>query len=90
MELPLFKGIGFNRLSEIVGTTRFHFLKFNDGETIVEAGEPCTHIKFVISGAARLTTVNSTARMKISQTVSAPDVSSPGVLVGNVPTPPAP
>lgn len=89
MELPLFKGIGFNRLSEIVGTTRFHFLKFNDGETIVEAGEPCTHIKFVISGAARLTTVNSTARMKISQTVSAPDVISPDFLFGKFTNHPA-
>lgn len=89
MELPLFKGIGFNRLSEIVGTTRFHFLKFNDGETIVEAGEPCTHIKFVISGAARLTTVNSTGRMKISQTVSAPDVISPDFLFGKFTNHPA-
>ncbi|MDE6099906.1 MAG: Crp/Fnr family transcriptional regulator [Paramuribaculum sp.] len=89
MELPLFKGIGFNRLSEVVGTTRFHFLKFNDGETVVEAGEPCTHIKFVISGAVRMRIENATGRMKICQTVSAPDVISPDFLFGKFTSYPA-
>ena len=53
MELPLFKGVGFDKISEIIGTTKFHFLKYLEGETIVSAGDPCTHIRFVISGSAR-------------------------------------
>ena len=39
MELPLFKGVGFDKISEIIGTTKFHFLKYLEGETIVSAGD---------------------------------------------------
>lgn len=82
MELPLFKGVSFNRLSEVIGSTKFHFLKYLDGEPIVEAGQLCTHIKFVISGAVRMTTVSSDSRMRIQQTLKAPDVIAPDFLFG--------
>lgn len=82
MELPLFKGVGFDKISEIIGTTKFHFLKYLEGETIVSAGDPCTHIRFVISGAARLTTVSSDSRMRVCQTLTAPDVIAPDFLFG--------
>lgn len=52
MELPLFKGVSRYKLSEIVGTTKFHFLKYLADETVVNAGDPCTHIVFIISGKA--------------------------------------
>lgn len=82
MELPLFKGVSFQRLSELIERTKFHFLKYLPGETIVNAGERCTHIKFVISGAARTSIVNSTSRFKISQTLAAPNVIAPDFLFG--------
>lgn len=82
MGLPLFKGVSYSRISEIVGMAKFHFLKYLEGEQIVTAGEPCTHIKFIISGKARLTIENSTGRFKVSQTLTAPDVISPDFLFG--------
>ena len=82
MELPLFKGVSFDRLSEIIGHTRFHFLKYNDGEPVVTADTPCTHLKFVISGAVRLTTVNADGRMRVCQTLQSPDVIAPDFLFG--------
>lgn len=82
MELPLFKGVSYARMSEVVGNTRFHFLKYLPGEQIVEAGEQCTHIKFIISGSARVSIVNSDGRFKVSQTLSKPDVIAPDFLFG--------
>lgn len=82
MELPIFKGVGYSQLSEVIGTTKFHFLKYLDGETIVNAGESCTHLKFVISGAARLTTLSPDGRMKVMQTLNAPEVIAPDFLFG--------
>ena len=38
MELPLFKGVSFNRISEVVGMAKFHFLKYLEGDTIYRAG----------------------------------------------------
>ncbi len=82
MRLPLLGGVNRDKISEIVGMAKFHFLKYLPGETIVTAGETCTHIKFVISGRARLTIANGDGRFKVSQTVSAPDVIAPEYLFG--------
>ena len=38
MRLPLFNGVSYNRISEIVGNTRLAFMKFLPGERIVSAG----------------------------------------------------
>lgn len=82
--LPLFKGVSRERLSEVVGTAKFHFLKYLPGDTIVNAGDPCTHIKFIISGSARFTIANHDGRFLVSQTLSAPDVIAPDCLFGTV------
>lgn len=82
MELPLFKGVSYDNISKIVESTRFHFLKYLDGETIVNAGDACTHIRFIISGKARLSIGNPDGRFKVSQTLSAPDVIMPDYLFG--------
>ena len=49
MGLPLFRGVTRERMAETVGMAKFHFLKYLPGETVVTAGDPCTHIKFIIS-----------------------------------------
>ena len=85
MELPLFKGVSRYKLSEIVGTTKFHFLKYLADETVVNAGDPCTHIVFIISGKLRVTIANSNNRFKVSQTLEAPNVLSPEFLFGRAP-----
>ncbi len=48
MELPLFRGATRERMAETVGMAKFHFLKYLPGETVVEAGAPCTHIKLTL------------------------------------------
>ena len=40
MGLPLFNGVSYNRISEIVGNTKLAFMKYLPGETIVQAGAP--------------------------------------------------
>ena len=82
MTLPLFKGISYARLSEIVGNTRLAFLKYLPGEPMITAGEPCTHIKFIISGNVRMTIRNESDRVRVSQTLTAPAVISPDFLFG--------
>lgn len=84
--LPLFKGVSRERISEIVGMSKFHFLKYLPGETIVSAGEPCTHIKFIISGQARFSVANADGRFTVSQTLDAPDVIAPEFLFGSATT----
>lgn len=82
----MFKGVSRDRISEIVGLAKFHFLKYLPGDVIVNAGDQCTHIKFIISGSARFTISNSNERFKVSQTLHAPDVIAPEYLFGTATT----
>ena len=62
MNLPLFRGVSRSRIAEVVGSAKFHFLKYPKGETVVRAGEECTHLAFVISGSVRSEISNSSKR----------------------------
>lgn len=85
MNLPLFSGVSHEKISEIVEKAKFHFLKYSEGVQIINAGDPCTHIKFVISGSVRSTISNSDGRFKVSQTLRAPGVIAPEFLFGKAP-----
>lgn len=39
MGVPLFHGVTYQKMSEIIGKHRFHFLKYDDGQQIIGAGE---------------------------------------------------
>lgn len=82
MNLPLFNGVGFDKMSEILSFSRFTFTKHEDGETILRAGEPCTGIHFILRGRVRSTIVTRDARLAVAQTLQAPDVLSPDHLFG--------
>lgn len=84
MDLPLFKGVSLSTLSQVVGETKFHFLKYPAGETIIRERENCTHITFVIAGSVRLNTVNANGRFAISQTLKSPAVIAPDFLYGRI------
>ena len=80
--LPLFHGASTERISDIVGKAKFHFLKYLAGERIVTAGEQCTHVKMIISGDARSTITNESQRFRVSQGLSAPSLIAPEFLFG--------
>jgi len=80
--LPLFKGVTYKRVSEVLEIVPFHFLKYLAGETLIKAGDNCSHIKFLISGSVRSTISNYDGRFKVSQTLKAPDVIAPEYLFG--------
>ncbi len=84
LDLPLFRGATHNKLAEIVGETKFHFLKYPDGETVIRSGEPCTHLTFVISGSVRSTIVNTNGRFAVSQTLEAPAAVAPDFFFGRL------
>lgn len=84
MGLPLFRGVSRQRLAEVVGTARFHFLKFPDGEPIIRAGEDSSHLTFVIGGQVRVTIANDSGRFVISSTLEAPAVIAPDFLFGRI------
>lgn len=89
MKIPLFHGVTYQKLSEIIGKHRFNFLKFNRGETIIPAGEPCTHLTTVVSGKVRTSIISADSRVEISQTIEAPETLAPDYLFGRTTRHPA-
>lgn len=88
-EIPLFRGVTRERIAQTVGSTRFHFLKYNKGQTVAEPGENCTHLQIILSGKVRVTIANSDGRLVVGQTLSGPDVIVPDFLFGPVTVCPA-
>lgn len=89
MSLPLLNGASRQRILDIAGKTKFHFLKYTDGETVAAVGEPCTHIKFLLSGAVRSSINTPDGRFSVAQTLTAPSVIAPEFLFGKSPYYPA-
>lgn len=85
-ELPLFQGVSQARLQEVAGNVKLHFQKYAPGQELIRAGEPCTHIKFVVSGSVRLSVANANGRFSVEQTLTAPQVIEPGYLFGRSPS----
>lgn len=82
MDLPLFQGVSRDKLSELIEKTPFHFLKYRDGEEIVAANSACTHIKFLISGEATVEIPCHYLKVKVAETLAAPNVLGSEYLFG--------
>ncbi|MCH5224338.1 MAG: cyclic nucleotide-binding domain-containing protein [Muribaculaceae bacterium] len=54
MELPLFKGIGEEQLSQLLEKTSLEFLRKKTGEIIYKEGESVGSIDFVLSGRVKI------------------------------------
>lgn len=82
MSLPVFKGVSYSTITEIVGRVKFHFVKFDEGAAIASAGQACTGLMCVVSGRARLAVESADGRLRALQTVTAPDLIAPDFLFG--------
>lgn len=82
LELPLLKGASRERIAEIVGAVKFHFVKFKAGDIIFSQGELCTHLRFVLSGEVRVTFETDNLSISLGQTLTGPDVIAPEYLFG--------
>ena len=82
MQLPLFQGVSTEKITALVEKLPFHFLKFRSGEQILAAGDPCTHIKFVVSGKVRVTMPCAQLRITMEQTLVTPNVLAADYLFG--------
>ena len=50
LQTPLFLGMSKDDLNQIVEHTKFGFLKFEQGKTIIREGEKCEHVYYLTNG----------------------------------------
>ncbi len=82
MDLPLFQGISHSKISELIEKIKFNFLKYLNNEQFIQANDTCRQLKFLISGKARIEIYNRNGRIKVSETISAPNVIGAEYLFG--------
>lgn len=80
--LPLFNGISFPDLQRLVGDIPFEFEKYAPGDLIMEARQPNTTLRFILSGRARALIRNSTDRLRLSYILEGPSVIAPEFVFG--------
>ena len=72
MDLPLFQGMSHEKVSELIEKTKFHFLKYKAGDCIIESGDDCGHVRFVVSGSVRVEYSIPNRKVVVSEELSAP------------------
>ena len=72
LQFPLFQGMSRDDLEIVAGHTRFGFQKVTAGRQIIHAGDPCTHLYFLINGTLKIETFSDDRRYSVTEQMSSP------------------
>lgn len=72
LQFPLFQGMSRDDLEIVAGHTRFGFLKMTAGRQVVHAGDPCTHLYFLINGSLKVESFSDDGRYSVVEQMSSP------------------
>jgi CRP-like cAMP-binding protein len=85
LQFSLFQGLSRAELLQLTGQTKFGFLKLAEGRPVVQEGDTCQQIFFLINGRLSLTTMSDNRRYSVIEQLSAPWLLQPEVLFGAQP-----
>lgn len=83
LQIPLFKGLSIESFNKIIEKYKFEFISYNNGESIINAGDVCDCLKFIISGNVRSEYINKKVKIKLFETITAPNNIASNCLMGN-------
>lgn len=72
LQFPLFLGMSRDDITDIVGHTRFEFLKDAPHRLIIAEGSACTHLYFLLSGSVSVETHSDDGTYSITEQLAAP------------------
>lgn len=72
LQLPIFQGLSSEALTSILGTIPFGFCKYKEGQVIIQSGDVCDHITFVLSGSVKMYQPVFDGRISVCQTFEGP------------------
>ena len=82
LSLPLSLGMSRNDLHEAAGKARFDFQKIAEGQTIVEEGERCLSLYFLLTGDIQVVTEADDHGYSIEEDISAPEIFQAETIFG--------
>lgn len=81
-QTPLFQGMSIEELTCLIGQTKFDFLKYNEGKTIVKEGQLSTHLLFVLNGTIEIKSTADNNKYYLVEEFTSPCVIQPQSLFG--------
>lgn len=82
LQLPLFQGLCKNDFTNIIGKVKLHFRKYNAEDIIVEQGEPCDQLIFLLNGEIISQATDEQHLYSLFETFGSPFVIEPYSLFG--------
>ena len=82
LQFPLFLGMSRDELTDIVGHTKFEFLKDSAHHTIIASGSACTHLYFLLSGTVSVETRSDDGSYVLTEQLSSPAILQPEAVFG--------
>ena len=72
LQFPLFQGMSRDDLEIVAGHTRFGFMKVAAGRQVIHAGDPCTHLYFLINGTLKIESFGDENRYMVTEQMASP------------------
>jgi len=82
LQLPIFQGLGFRDITEIVNDVKTEFLTIPAGKTFIQEDTPCRRIIFILDGEYSVTHFTSNRRIYFVETPRPPEVVGVYTLFG--------
>ncbi len=71
---PLFQGMGKSELAEVVGHTKFEFVRLPENTPIVHEGAPCQQLFFLIKGTMKSVAHSDNRAFHVEENWAAPSI----------------
>lgn len=82
LQLPLFQGLCNEDFTSILEKTKLHFIKHKAGEIIIESGNPCMQLCFLLKGEVSIVTDSPQNTYTVIEQMEAPYLIEPQSLFG--------
>lgn len=82
LQFPLFQGMSRDNLALVAGHTKFGFLKYAAGQTLVSDGDSCTQLYFLLSGSLRAESYADDHSYSVDEQFAAPYMLQPEAIFG--------
>ena len=82
LQFPLFQGMSYAELMQVVAHTKMGFVKMTAGQRIVREGDVCNPLYFLINGTMKAETGSDGHSYSVEEDISAPYMIQPERLFG--------
>ena len=82
LSLPLFQGMTLSDFNSLLQKVKLDFMRYQDGEKVIESGERCVRFAFLINGSIESTRTGNSGLFTFRERIDAPYLIEPYSMFG--------